>query len=343
MVLANHTTQLGSIHTDITDTNTRIDILNQTLLNTVQIIINGTNVSLTQIMMDIVTLQSQVAALQSQVANLTSVGTPTGSILPWSGSIASIPSGYHLCDGSMPSNSNPLYTPLYAVIGCTFCTNMTCSPGVFCLPNLMGKVPVGEDTGAMHFGMRGTSEGETEHTLSEMEMPNHQHTANAHGFTQTTKTGTNADGRHFHDILLGPNDLESTDFPGILERAKRGFGAVAETFVGGARAAGLTGGGIADTDTTAQSTDGNHILFFSKTWNSAASTCITADNQRFGALDGGPNSYRSAHSDKCPPTDSAHTHQFDIVVPAVNTTFKGSSMPHNNIQPSLVVNYMIKL
>jgi len=337
VILANHTMQLGEIHTDISDTNTRIDILNQTLLETVQIVINGTNVSLTQIMMDIVTLQMQVATLQSQVANLTSVATPTGSILPWSGAIASIPSGYHLCDGSMLSDSNPLYTPLYGVIGCTFCTNMTCMPGFFCLPNLKGKVPVGEDTGAMHFGMRGTSEGETEHTLNTAEMPGHAHGVGTYSATASSSS------RHYHDILLGPNDARAsaggTD-PGANIHVKKGTRSRGSQDGVGFASIELTGQVFDSNTGDFQTFDGNHVMFHSRAQNDVTPSTSCLASPRFGALDGSQYDMSSTylnHPNRC-PTDSAHSH----VMSGVSGTV-GSTGAHNNIQPSLVVNYMIKL
>lgn len=74
------------------------------------------------------------------------IAMPSGGIILWSGSTASIPSGYYLCDGA---NSTP---------------------------DLRGRFIVGAG-GAYNVADTG---GEASHTLTESEMPVHTHVQNSH-------------------------------------------------------------------------------------------------------------------------------------------------------------------
>ena len=103
-----------------------------------------------------------------------------GSIFPFAGS--SIPSGYLLCDGSAISRTT--YSELFSVIGDTF------GPGdgstTFNLPDLGGRVPIGQSSGHV----LGTSGGESEHQLQSTEIPAHIHSIPAHGHTNNIAFNT---------------------------------------------------------------------------------------------------------------------------------------------------------
>lgn len=92
-------------------------------------------------------------------------GSPTGSISMFAGSTA--PNGYLLCDGSAISRTT--YAGLYAVIGTTYGTGDGST--TFNLPNLKGKVPVGQDTSDTSFDALGETGGEKTHQLVKNELP----------------------------------------------------------------------------------------------------------------------------------------------------------------------------
>lgn len=92
---------------------------------------------------------------------------PTGVIFPFAGSPISLQDlSFLLCDGSVYS---PLvYPELFEVIGNTYGGTISAPK----LPNLQQKVPVGAGSGYT----LGSTGGEEKHTLTEAEMPKHNHT-----------------------------------------------------------------------------------------------------------------------------------------------------------------------
>ena len=94
---------------------------------------------------------------------------PIGIILPLSSS--TIPEGYLLCDGSAISRTE--YSTLFSVIGTTYGAGD--GETTFNLPDLQGKVPVGQDSNDTDFDTLGETGGEKAHTLLEAEIPSHTH------------------------------------------------------------------------------------------------------------------------------------------------------------------------
>jgi microcystin-dependent protein len=93
----------------------------------------------------------------------------TGAIFPFGGSV--VPSGFLECDGQAVSRTD--YSDLFSAIGTTF------GPGdgstTFNLPDLRGRVPIGQDTGQAEFDTLAETGGEKAHTLTVTEMPAHDH------------------------------------------------------------------------------------------------------------------------------------------------------------------------
>lgn len=97
---------------------------------------------------------------------------PVGTILVWSG--LGRPSwDYMLCQGQELSRTT--YKELFDVIGTAFGAGDGST--TFNLPNLKGKVPVGQDASQTEFTYLGQTGGEKTHTLTIQEMPSHSHTA----------------------------------------------------------------------------------------------------------------------------------------------------------------------
>lgn len=114
---------------------------------------------------------------------------PAGMIAPYAGTSA--PSGWLLCDGSVKNIVD--YPTLGAALGSTFGGNGTTTFGV---PDLRGRVPVGlDDLGGTDAGRLtiantlGGSGGAQTHTLTETQIPAHDHLFTYSTASNTTVTG----------------------------------------------------------------------------------------------------------------------------------------------------------
>lgn len=99
-------------------------------------------------------------------------GLPIGVIMAYGNETP--PNNWLLCDGREVSRTE--YADLFAVIG----TRYGAGDGstTFNLPNKKGKVSVGLDTSDSDFSSIGKKGGEKKHTLTENEMPQHNHSIN---------------------------------------------------------------------------------------------------------------------------------------------------------------------
>ena len=99
---------------------------------------------------------------------------PVGTINMYAGATTDVPSGWLLCDGSAVSRTT--YAQLFAVLDTEYGTGDGST--TFNLPNFVtdNKFPraATDDSG------RGTTGGESTHTLTESEMPTHTHIQNPH-------------------------------------------------------------------------------------------------------------------------------------------------------------------
>lgn len=90
---------------------------------------------------------------------------PIGGILPYVGETA--PLNYLLCDGSVYNKSD--YPELYNLM---LNTSIGITATTFYVPNLKGRFILGYNKGTYEIGATG---GEVTHTLTQNEMPAHQH------------------------------------------------------------------------------------------------------------------------------------------------------------------------
>lgn len=128
---------------------------------------------------------------KSQSATVTQIDkTPIGAIVAYVDT--DIPRGYFAADGS--SRAKKTYASLYSIIGNTYGTSN--EDTTFVLPNIQGKVIVGQDTNQNEFKNIGTYAGSKTETLTVAELPSHTHVQNAHNHTQ--KPHTHVQNAHTH-------------------------------------------------------------------------------------------------------------------------------------------------
>jgi len=258
------------------------------------------------------------AQLAHDIIPLGSVGTtqlstsvaeslaPTGSIMQYGGATA--PAGWLLCDGTAYASAT--YPALFGVIGLIYNTSAGQSApaiGNFRVPIMQGRVPVGVDTAQASFNARGNTGGANQHTLTSAEMPSHLHLQDSHNHTQNSHGHT--DGGHGHGGAVGNTN--------ILHRH-----------------------GLDSNNTT----NTNHAHDVSGT--SRASGRPSGTGTYVGFLVG----------DNANTYDATHGHGLTINAANVNVTpttagnnpstavnqNTGGGGAHNNLQPYIVVNYIIK-
>ena len=127
---------------------------------------------------------------------------PVGAVVAYASSTA--PDGWLNCLGQEVYRGD--YPDLFSVIGTTYgAGNGTTT---FRLPNLAGRVVVGQGTGSgLTSRSMGATGGAETHTLTTSEMPSHSHTSNAVGSTLglMTANGSNTAGAGLDSSPVEPN------------------------------------------------------------------------------------------------------------------------------------------
>lgn len=102
---------------------------------------------------------------------------PVGAIMPWGGAVASIPSGFLICDGAAVSRTT--FANLFAAIASAFGDGNGST--TFNVPDLRGKFQRGAGAAAEP----GTTGGEDTHALTTAELATHGHGVTDGGHTHT--------------------------------------------------------------------------------------------------------------------------------------------------------------
>ena len=118
---------------------------------------------------------------QGRVHDKTGPVMPVGAMLPFAGATA--PGGWILCNGQTLRRTE--YSELFDVVGYTYGG----SGDSFRVPDLRNRVAVGHNSGEPSFNTLGKQGGEIAHTLTEAEMPSHNHRARQQN-----------NGAHDHDL-----------------------------------------------------------------------------------------------------------------------------------------------
>lgn len=137
-----------------------------------------------------------------EILQRSSVFVPVGAVVAYGSSTA--PKGWLSCLGQEVKRGD--YPDLFAVIGTTYGSGDGTT--TFNLPNLSGRVVVGQGTGAgLTARSMGAAGGAETHALTTNEMPSHTHTSNAVGGTLglITADGNNTAGGGLDASAVEPN------------------------------------------------------------------------------------------------------------------------------------------
>ena len=232
--------------------------------------------------------------------------TPAGVINMWATTTA--PTSWLLCDGTAVSRTT--YAALFAVISTTYGTGDGST--TFNVPNLKGKVPVGRDSADSSFDTMGELGGAKTHTLSSAEsgVPAHGHantatftgTAASHNHTQDAHNHTQNSHNHTQNAHNHGGSVGTGEFLYRDSAYNTGF----NSWVGGVYLAITWNGGTANATPTNQA-------------NTATNIATTATNQSTSITPAGTVGMNNA-----------------------NNTAANASSAHNNLQPYIVLNYIIK-
>lgn len=255
---------------------------------------------------------------------------PPGSVVVYAGSIP--PDGWLLCDGALYDITAA--PELFKVIEFTYGSDAL--KKAFRVPDLQTRVPVGMKPFTYYCDALGKTGGEAEVSLSESEMPSHKHNVSAsshtHAITTSPHTHMIAESAHTHVATASPHGHAINDpghnhgihDPGHDHRYVDRFGGDDAAW----GYADMAGGGLTTyaRDTFEERTG---IVI------NAHATGITVQNTTVPVSVADTKATASAQNATVNATaGSAST--------SVSEESRGGGQSHQNMQPYLVMNYIIK-
>lgn len=252
---------------------------------------------------------------------------PPSTIFPYAGTAVTTPAGWLFCDGS--SYGTATYPDLFAVIGYSYGGSGT----AFSVPDLRGRVIAGRDmdNGSGTAGRLSTitnqgtalaiSAGAQTHTLGTAEMPSHSHNAQSLSGTTNSAGGHQHSGNvdtanidHSHSLSINNINLDALYFRNL------GYGGVDDP-----KYIRIYKSELGRNDLNSDRED--YVTAITPVANSVANLTINNTNP----------SHQHSYTTN---STGAHTH---TVTGTVTISNIGGSAAHNNLQPTMILNYIIKV
>jgi len=261
------------------------------------------------------------SSLQGISLPATAAAATPGIISQFAGSTA--PAGYLLCQGQEIAIS--AYPDLHAVLGTTYgaLTNGSGGAGTthFRLPNLQGRIPVGRDASQTEFDVLGETGGAKTHTLTTAEMPSHTHNQNSHNHDQNAHNhGASSGDAGSHAHTASTNTAGSHTHADSASHTHAAYRGISST-----KANSTTGSTVQSTNVSSVTSDTTTATTHVNSSAGGHSHTVTVDA-------GGSHSH-TVSVNNATATNQATT--------ATNQNTGGGGA-HNNLQPYIVVNYIIK-
>ena len=300
---------------------------------------------------------------------------PTGGMVAWT--TASAPTGWLICDGSAVSRTT--YADLYAVVGDTYGSGDGST--TFNLPNIKGRVVVGLDSADTAFDALAETGGSATHTLNTAELPSHNHTQDAHSHTANTaaanaphshpaSTGA-ANAPHSHPASTGAANAYHAHNVGAVNAphshpASTGAANAPHSHgeSGNQNAQGynkyakrLSTGN--NWDVTGASLAAWQSAYYARTVTSygphshpASTGAANAPHSHYAPAQYAPHSHPAStgaanaphsHPASTGAADAPHSHTVTVDNATATNQNTGGGGAHNNVQPYIVLNYIIKV
>lgn len=249
--------------------------------------------------------ETDTLSIRSYNGSIWNSSPPIGSLLPYLGSVA--PTGYLFADGSAVSRTG-ITADLFAVVGITYgAGNGTTT---FNLPNLAGRVPVGRSGVDLEFDVLGETGGEKVVALDSTKLPQHLHNISDPGHVHAENPHDHGAGNHGHGFAIhdaGNHDHQSTGPGNPVMIIQTGAGPFNVSAPGG-----------------------DFVTF------DVGHTARTSFN--------GTHAHGSSLNASGALTQPVVSNQLITATGIVETLNTGNVNPtHNNIQPYITVNYIIKI
>lgn len=247
---------------------------------------------------------------------------PSGTVFLYAGSKA--PEGFLVCDGSTVERLK--FSDLFNVIGTTYGEGDGST--TFNLPDLRGRAAIGAGSSPeLSARSLGQQLGSETHTLNSAEIPKHTHSSTTENGGNHNHTGSIAEsGSHAHSgtTANAGNHNHSGVTAGANAKFHRDVGSVGTDSLRNHQACWRGTGNFVDrTDNNFANADHTHNFGTNTTGN---------HGHNFSTNNTGNHAHNLS-------IDSAGQHQHNLTTDGGI----GEGKAHNNMQPSLVLNYIIKI